>query len=220
MRQLTKGEKPAILKEKEDEWTAAYVAAVAAKKVQKPERWRDPQIRKALGEETSGKCAYCEALMADVSYPHVEHLIPKKLRPELAHQWTNLTWACQVCNTEKGDFYDETDGLLNPYEDPVASHLHFSGPYLSFYLGALRGEVTVKQLKLNRMDLVHARAERLTKVREMLERWHSATGSRRKVLAETIRLDAIDGEFTAMVQAYITALGFPMDGEVEAAGGL
>ncbi|MGV9675455.1 HNH endonuclease [Nocardia sp. NPDC003482] len=215
MRQLTKGEKPAILKEKEEEWTAAYVAAVVAGRERKPEHWRDPQIRTALSDETSGKCAYCEALMADISYPHVEHMIPKKLKPELAHQWTNLTWACQVCNTEKGDFYDETEGLINPYEDTIASHVHFSGPYLSPHLGAQRGEMTVKQLKLNRMDLVHARAERLTKVWEMLERWHSATGPRREILADTIRLDATDGEFTAMVQAYLRGLGFPVDTEVE-----
>ena len=91
MRRLTKTPKPLVLVANEEAWTVAYVAAVGTSNEKKCEKWRHPAIKQALHAETSGKCAYCEALMGDVTFPHVEHLIPKALRPELAHTWRNLT---------------------------------------------------------------------------------------------------------------------------------
>ncbi|WP_133733816.1 HNH endonuclease [Nocardia ignorata] len=202
---------PSVLQENEEDWTAAYVAAVTAKSKNKPEKWRDPQIKDALSEETAGKCAYCESTIADVSYPHVEHMVPKSIRPDLAHRWSNMTWACQVCNTEKGDFYDAVQGILSPYDDDMAEHLHFAGGILSFQLGAVRGEITVRVLKLNRIDLVRERCDRLTKVRDMLERWNVAIGVQREVLADAIRIDAAEGEFTSSVDAYLRSFGFPVE---------
>ncbi|BDT97317.1 HNH endonuclease [Nocardia sputorum] len=210
MRRLIKGDKPNVLSKNEDKWTTDYVTAKRAGTEKKYEKWRHPEIQQALSEETGKRCAYCEQFVADVAYPHVEHIIPKGLQPELAHRWHNLTWACPVCNTNKGEFYHPTDGLLNPYEDEIEEHLRFHGDFASSRLGANRGEITVTQLKLNRIDLVTARVRRLASIKEMLERWYVAVEPMRSVLATAIRIDATDGEFTATVEAYLEREGFPL----------
>ncbi|MEV0673369.1 HNH endonuclease [Mycobacterium sp. NPDC050441] len=210
MRQLTKGDKPAVLVANEDAWTQEYLHAVATDDPKKHEHWRHPEIKDGLHAETSGKCAYCEALVSDVSYPHVEHIIPKSPRPELAHRWHNLTWACPVCNGNKREYYDEQYAVLNPYADDPDNHIMFTGCFVSQHFGASRGEITIKKLKLNRPDLVYARAERLSKLREMVERWYEADGARKDVLAEAIRIDADEGEFSASVIQYLNDIGFPI----------
>lgn len=212
MRQLAKHQKPAILVEKEEEWTRLYLAASSPTERRARERWRHDGIKAALSLETLGKCAYCEAFMADVAFPNVEHVIPKAVHPELAHMWPNLTSACPPCNVAKDDFFDADSGILNPYEDDIGAQLRFLGDLVDWNLGAARGEITVKRLKLNRMGLVYSRVDRVLKVREMLERWNDAPpGVRRDVIADGIRLDAVEGEFTQTVLAYLRAFGFPVD---------
>ena len=48
-----------------------------------------------------------------VAYEHIEHLKPKSKYPELAFQWENLHLACQRCNVEKGDRFDEDNPILD-----------------------------------------------------------------------------------------------------------
>lgn len=209
MRALTKGPKPDVLVRKEGEWTVAYVAAHGTDTEKQHEKWRHKDIKAALKRETASKCAYCEAYVEDVSFPHVEHIVPKTVRPELAHNWHNLTSACGQCNTWKSDFYDEEAGLLNPYVDDLVEHLQFFGDFVDWRLGAVRGEVTVTLLRLNRIDLVRARVQRLSDMRALVDRWHEAQGARKEVLEAAIRLDCEEGEFTTAVRAYLTGRGFP-----------
>lgn len=218
MRRLSKGVKPNVLILNEVTWTAEYVAAVRIGEGRKHERWRHQEIKFALNEETSGKCAYCEGLMGDISYPHVEHLVPKALRPELAHMWENLTWACPQCNVRKGDFYDPSIGILDPYRDEPDEYLLYYGDFVDWQLGNPRAEVTVRLLDLNRMDLVESRRRRLAAIKELLSRWHAASGAMREVLADAIRLDARDGEFTASVLAYLKHHRFPLDSDADSSG--
>lgn len=208
MRKLQKNAKPTILAANEDVWTQAYVNSPAQDKP-KHERWRHPDIKSELNAETSGKCAYCEGAVSDVSYPHVEHIIPKSAYPELAHRWHNLTWACEVCNGNKREYYDRDFPVLNPYTDDIQDHIKFFGGFVSQHFGANRGEITIKKLKLNRPDLVYARAARLSNIREMVERWYEASEPRKEVLAEALRLDALEGEFSTSVLEYLNVMGFP-----------
>lgn len=211
MRALAKSTKPPVLVDNEDPWTSDYVAAVASGDARSVERWRHPEIRSALKGETKGKCAYCEAFLADVSYPHVEHLVPKSLRPDLAHRWDNLTSACGPCNVAKGSFYDPVQGLLNPYEDALEKHLEFFGNFVDWTLGSVRGEITLSKLRLNRLELAESRLSRLRAIRNMLERWYEATGIRKEILAEGIRLDLAEGEFTAAVRVFLLSKEFPVE---------
>lgn len=208
MRKLNKSAKPSVLATNEELWTQAYVKSPAEDRP-KHERWRHPDIKDGLHAETSGKCAYCEGVVGDVSYPHVEHIVPKVAHPELAHRWHNLTWACEVCNGNKREYYDKDYPVLNPYVDDIHDHIMFHGGFISQHFGAERGEITIKKLKLNRPDLVYARAERLGKIREMVERWYEASEPRKEVLAEALRLDALEGEFSSSVLQYLNVMGFP-----------
>lgn len=211
MRALVKESKPTVLVVNESKWTANYVAGAQAGDGRPFEKWRHPEIKGALKAETRAKCAYCEAFLADVSYPHVEHLRPKSLYPELAHTWDNMTSACGPCNTAKGDFHDATLGLLNPYVDDPIVHLESWGHFMDWVLGSARGEITITKLHLNRLDLANSRMMRLQAVRNMLERWHDADGILKEVLADGIRLDLTQGEFTSSVHAFLLAKGFPVE---------
>lgn len=209
MRALGKLPKPQVLVANDVAWTDAYVAAVVAGDAKRHEKWRHREIKATLREEVRKRCAYCEAFVDDVAFPHVEHIIPKASHPELAHCWSNLTSACGRCNVAKDDYFSDDYALVNPYVDRVEAHLSAAGAIVHWILGSTRGEVTVKRLDLNRMDLVVARARRLLEIREAVERWHEAEGARRETLEEAIRLDADRGEFPSMVFVYLQSLGLP-----------
>jgi hypothetical protein len=199
-----------VLQRNEEQWTSQYLAARGTDREKASERWRDPEIKRALREETAQKCAYCEALIEDVSYPHVEHIVPKALYPELAHRWTNLTLACPQCNGSKGSFYDPIAGILDPYVDLIDNFIFFYGTIVRWKLGAVRGEVTVRSLKLNRLDLVRSRKERIEKVAEMVDRWGAANEPLRTILYQSITEEIETGEFTRSVKDYVERLGFPI----------
>jgi hypothetical protein len=210
MQKLTKTTKPQVLVQNEEQWTDDYVAAVANGDSKRYERWRHPEIKKALRQEVRSRCAYCEGFVDDVSFPHVEHIIPKAIAPELAHRWINLTSACGRCNNAKGDFYDQDNGLLNPYVDDLDRHISFLGSLIQWELGSARGELTIRQLGLNRFDLAKERAKRLEAIRGILDRWHAANQPLRGVLEESLRLDAEEGEFSGAVVAYLRSFQFPI----------
>lgn len=213
MRQLAKGPEPRILATNANQWTEAYVEARKNGAEKQHEHWRHRDIKAQLHAETDGKCAYCEAVIGDVSFPHVEHMIPKSIHPELAHTWSNLTSACQVCNINKGDYYHPDLPVLNPYIDDIGEHIDFPGGFANVKLTAARGEATVKELDLNRIDLAMARIRRLAQMNELLERWKVAAGPKRDILAKGIRLDAAKGEYTATVFQHLRYVGFPLSDE-------
>lgn len=209
MRKLSKGPEPLILVKNGEKWTKSYVEAESAEDRRQHEKWRHAEIRQCLSGETGGKCAYCEANVADASYPHVEHLTPKSIRRDLAHDWLNLTFACQRCNTSKGDYFDEELALLNPYLDDVDALIQLMGGFAHPALGEPRAELTVNRLDLNRIDLCNSRIRRLTSIHQILERWHAASGQHKEVLAAAIEKDSSEGEFTATVLNFLENVGFP-----------
>lgn len=215
MKKLTKADEPEILVKNYEAWTETYTQAEKDER-KKLGKWGHVGIKDSLQIETGGKCAYCEGFMSDVSYPHVEHIIPKTLRPDLAHVWTNLTLACQTCNINKGDYYKQEYSILNPYIDDPQEYLLFHGGLVAAKLGQFRGEVTVSKLELNRMELVQSRSNRLQSIRQLLERWFEAESEKKEFLAAAIVLDADEGEFSVSVWDFLNHMGFnrPTDGEV------
>lgn len=88
-------------------------------------------VKGQLKREQYDKCCYCESI--NRAYGDVEHFRPKGAWKQekgdslseigyywLTYEWSNLLFACQVCNTSfKGNFFP----LLNPTERAL-NHLH------------------------------------------------------------------------------------------------
>lgn len=211
MIRLVKGAEPNILVQKGAAWTAEYLAALGTASEKQKEKWRHRQIKESLSTDTGGRCSYCEGKVNDVAFGHVDHIRPKKKFAELAHMWTNLTWACPVCNGNKGDYWDDHEPLLDPYQDAIEDHLIHLGSLVDWQVGDVRAEMTVETIGLNRLDIADARRQRLIDVKAMLERWHAASGRHKELLAHAIRLDAERGEFSGTVRAYLVAHSFPQE---------
>lgn len=211
MNKLAKGPKPPILVEKEIAWTAEYEQAVASGNQRVPERWRHPQIKEAIDSETGARCAYCESSMRGITWNHVEHVLPKVQFPQLVVAWQNLTSACPICNVNKGPYYSESAPLLNPYVDRCDERIVFAGSLPLSALGDTQGARTVAVLKLDRPDLVSEREKRIRAVNRALEEWNAADPMDKIWLADGIRIDAADGEFTVCVKSFLRSRGFPVE---------
>jgi hypothetical protein len=210
VKQIAKVAAPPVLVTNATEWTSKYLAAASPEERKRHEKWRHPDIRHALKGETNSKCAYCEAFVADVAYPHVEHIVPKSQRPDLAHEWRNLTTACEPCNVYKGDYYDPEYGILDPYDDDAASRLTAFGAFIDWVRGDQQAEITVTKLRLNRLDLVSSRIDRLNHVRSLIERWHDSEGALKATLEQVISVEAREGEFSASACALLRSHRFPL----------
>lgn len=211
VRRLTKFAEPPVLQANKAAWTQEYANAVAAGQKPLPSRYRNPEIVHTLRDETASKCAYCEGVIADVSYPHVEHMRPKSARPDLVVEWSNLTVGCTVCNTHKSDYYAEQEPLVHPYEHDPESHIAFRGPAVFSALEDAIGERTIVRLQLMRAALLAERLKRIQGLHELLQRWSSATGPDKDVREIVVR-DALspDQEFVTCLRAHAAAFGFPV----------
>jgi uncharacterized protein (TIGR02646 family) len=84
-----------------------YAARVAAAQILYKRYSRNATfrvVRNTLTSLCSGprRCMYCEDSCANA----VEHHHPKDLYPERAFVWTNLLYACERCNSSKGDRFE------------------------------------------------------------------------------------------------------------------
>lgn len=210
MIRISKSPPPRVLSERGAEWTAEFVALIdAGGDLASPaaSRYRHREIRDQLMQETAGKCAYCESHIEHVSFPNIEHIAPKIKFPEGVCDWDNLTLACTVCNTAKGDYFDDDCALINPYVDEVDEHLRFFGPML-VPMSPDRGRATISRLKLNRDRLVAKRKEAVERMMYLLELVSTATGPIKAVLLEEIRQETQDDrEFAGVRRAYLRFAG-------------
>jgi uncharacterized protein (TIGR02646 family) len=160
--------------------------------------WAHPDVKLALSALFYNKCAYCE-MPLEKTPGHVDHFRPKADCVDLegnhfpdhywwlAHEWTNLLWACRACNsakstrfpiqgpraTEKGGakaLAAESPLLLDPCDPDAGVQGLFvferSGEILT---GDERGKVTVDVLNLNRGPLVKMRAEEASRFSSEIE---------------------------------------------------
>lgn len=163
---LSLAKEPPILTANREKWGEEY-KAVQLSGVKPPERYRRDDVKDALRGETHGKCAYCESNIEHISFAHIEHLIPKSVMPELVCAWENLTLACEMCNTFKGDYYSAEAPLLNPYTDSVSEDLVFYGPMAIDRSD--RARLTISKLRLNRSALIFRRTEHLREILRILD---------------------------------------------------
>lgn len=136
MMRMNRREAPRYLIENAARWTASYVArrrADPAYRFRWPEvsdgEVRLPLNRRLLREllaATAGHCAYCDGFpMGETSRETIDHFRPKgdERYHHLAFEWQNLFPACDRCQDEKSDEFD--DRLLKPDELSYAFDSYF-----------------------------------------------------------------------------------------------
>ncbi|WP_434173114.1 HNH endonuclease [Clavibacter michiganensis] len=140
----------------------------------------------------------------------MEHIIPKSVSPELAHEWNNMTNACERCNIGKGNYYDATHPFVDPYAPGVELRITAQGAIVDWLRGDQGAEITVGRLGLNRYELVTSRITRINHMRALVERWHTSASTLKQVLEETIIRETIEGEFTQTVVWLLHVHHFPL----------
>ncbi len=214
MRRIDKGSPPGILARKASDWTAEYLTAVAEKKNPLPRRWAHPEIRSELLNETERHCAYCESTLEVTSSGDVEHIYPRRHRPELVVTWSNLTMACSVCNRSKSDYYDPGSDLIHPYEENPHDHFAYFGPFIHAKSGSIRARITIEVVGLLRLALVERRKQRIDEVERLVFDYQRAPAALRRPILAAISENVRDGEYQATVKAFLHAIGFDLDAEL------
>jgi hypothetical protein len=171
--------------------------------------YKDLVNKEALRQSTAGKCMYCESKIEHISPAHIEHIKPKKKFPELEFVWDNLGFCCPICNTNKGDKYDETTPFINPYNENPDDHIIFLGYYAHPRQGSERGEYTKEELGLNRAGLIDRRKDRIDKLIIMINAAYRTSNKslHNQAIAEIKKEAGKDKEYSGMVKTVLLAQG-------------
>lgn len=219
MIRLTKRQEPDVLRINGPAWLKAIEDKIAAGETPtdaEKGRYRHADIKKALKEETHGKCAYCESKLLHIAFGDVEHITPKSLRLADTFRWDNLTLACDVCNTYKAN----VSNLIDPYTDDPNHYFRFLGPMIYANPTEARGVVTAKKLRLNRPDLVAERAKRLNAISSiiMIIETTADTDVKAALTDDLLRNEtADDAEYAAFVRGFlgVVAGGLAFQGKAD-----
>ena len=122
--------------------------------------------KNSLRDASFGKCMYCESKISHVDFAHIEHIKPKApdKYPELKYVWENLGYSCSKCNNKKSDSYHPQTPYIDPYTEYPDEHIVFIGWCLYPRNGSERGEITIQDVGLNRVELIEQRKERIEKL--------------------------------------------------------
>jgi uncharacterized protein (TIGR02646 family) len=154
-------------------------------------------VKNLLRTVQDGKCCFCEAKIAHISYGDVEHYRPKagwiqkdeKLnRPGyywLAYEWDNLFLSCEICNQRhKRNYFplsdntkraishayplkDESPIFIKPDTEDPEKFIEFREEIPFPTDGNLRGAQTIEKLGLDREALNERRREKLGLIRDI-----------------------------------------------------
>ena len=74
-----------------------------------------------LLERIGEYCSYCERT-GDL---HVEHVVPRRRRPDLTEEWTNFLLGCTNCNGIKSNRNHSRDGYIWPDRDDTEAAFEY-----------------------------------------------------------------------------------------------
>lgn len=173
--------------------------------------YKHPRNKQALSDSSHGKCMYCESKITHIDYGDVEHIKPKAegLFPELQFVWGNLGFSCAICNNTKSNKYFHDAPILDPYEDEPNDHLYAFGALFFTKNGSERGEMTIREVGLNRPSLVEQRTNKMHTIAKTVDACNRVTSLplREAALAELLNEAAPDKEFSTVVAAQLRASG-------------
>jgi uncharacterized protein (TIGR02646 family) len=208
MIKLRKGPEPAVLETNRATWERvlrAHDANQTTPSKTELSRYGHPEIKSALLNETSEKCAYCESKFQHIYPGDVEHVVPKRNGHEYRFKWSNLTMACSTCNTNKGI----KENLIDPYDDDPETVFQQAGPAMLPDPTNDKAGATEISLGLNRKGLIERRTERLRNLHRMLKIALAQTDpTYREIYLNELRVkETRDGaEYAAMARWYVNDL--------------
>lgn len=212
MIELKKEPKPNILTTNGSQWTSQLMQYVInGQPIPKHVggRYRHDQIKDAVKIETNEKCAYCESKVTHQYPGDVEHIIPKAVYRRLTFTWNNLSFVCYWCNNHKHDFVDKQCKLLNPYKDQIDSHLQPFGPIIMHINQSKRGELTWREIQLNRKKLIEMRTEKLEELQNLIDKYEAETLPALKNILKQELIDNTksDSEYSFVKKQYLKDRG-------------
>ena len=209
LRSLEKLPEPDVLASNNEDWLDAYKAdkTSSAKKY----KYRHPDIKSTLKDETGYKCVYCESKIGHNTPGDIEHKIPSSKNEDLHFSWSNLTIACTECNRRKNDYYEIGNEFLDPYSDDVETLLEHHGPLVFWKSANTRAETTIRMLELNgneRKQLIEMKINKLENFSNLIERFLNQSGALKMLLWKQIQeMTGVRAEYSAMLQEVIEKKG-------------
>lgn len=150
------------------------------------EKWKTNSTnKKYLRIDFNARCAYCDDwdfYNGGQRNYHVEHFAPKKIFPELIHDYSNLLYACPYCNGSKSNKWPSNlatenvvgnKGFLDPCEDDYYNNLYRKEDGSIGYLTEL-GEYIYRELNLGlkRHQVIYRKTElneQIKKLKKVIE---------------------------------------------------
>jgi len=158
----------------------------------------------ALKASTFDKCMYCESKVTHVDYGDVEHIKPKSKYPDLEFEWSNHGFSCGICNrTYKKNKYDENIPLINPYDEEPSEYIICNGAMIFPKQGNERGELSIIDLGLNRVELIEKRQEKIDEIDRAIKACFRTTNInlRNNALNELKNEANADKEYSMIIKA-------------------
>ncbi len=169
--------------------------------------YKHPENKQALVRASSGKCMYCESKITHIDFGDVEHIKPKAADkfPDLAYEWSNLGLVCGKCNNEKSSKFYTDAPFVDPYIENPEDHVMALGALLAQRNGSPRGEVTIKEIALNRPELLEKRFARMNEILVALNAAYrtQVDSLRKSALQELTREAQQDKEFSLIVKTLL-----------------
>lgn len=196
------------LKSRVDQWNTRYTTELNVGQTPSESllaRYRDPDLKTVLREETKNKCAYCESYISHIYPGDVEHIEPKSASSLKRLDYDNLTIACWQCNNNKDTYYDILIPIINPFVHDPEDHLIAIGSLVYRKPSDPIGLVTETVLKLNRTHLAEARRERLERLLPLADLYQKETDpSIKYIYLQQLLIEAgEDKEYTLVVRSYL-----------------
>ncbi len=198
--------------------------------------YADETVKTALIDAQHQKCAFCEHKPLAGSFGDVEHFRPKAecrqsdahpaIRPGyywLAYDWSNLLFACELCNRRHKRAYfplldpakrcsspadslaGESPVFIDPGSEDPAAHIGFR-EHVPFAIDASeRGERTIEALGLRRSALSEDRRRHYETLRLLYG--VAVSGGPHATRARDVveRMTAADAEYAAMCRAAVAS---------------
>ena len=170
--------------------------------------YRHPANKAALRAASFDKCMYCESKVSHSYFGDIEHIRPKDRFPDLEFNWGNLGFVCAKCNNAKRNHWHDEAPYINPYDEDPSALLAPVGALILHRAGSERGEVTWRDISLNRPELLERRKDRIDAIHALVDKVNRTVDPqlRAALNAELDREVQDDSAYSFVAKAALTAL--------------